>query len=75
MDRLMVVRESVQLQTIKGDALHANGDLGQVRPYLGVESVLVHAQEPRSVPDSDQPGINHLSRPCYPTPIHGRLAS
>ena len=65
----MVVRVGLQLQAVECDALYADADLGQVRPDLGVKSVLVHPQELRGIPDSDQPGINHSSRPDFSTGI------
>ncbi len=63
MDRLMVVRVGLKLQAVERDALFADGNFGQVRPDLSFKAVFVHAQEPRCVPDSDQPGINHLGYP------------
>ena len=61
MDRLMVVREVFQLQAIEGDSLCADGDFGQEWPDLGVEAVLVHAEEIRGFPEAYEPLIGHIS--------------
>ncbi len=42
----IIVREGIQLQTVKRDSLHADGDFGQIWPHFSIETVFVHAQEP-----------------------------
>ncbi len=69
----MVVRVGVQLHSIERDALGADGNLGQVRPHLSSEAVLIHTEEPRSVPKSNQPRVNHLDRSGSSMPIPMRL--
>ena len=59
MDLLIVVRVRLQLQAVECDALGADGNLGQIGPNFGVESVLIHTQESRGVPEADQPSVNH----------------
>jgi hypothetical protein len=38
----MVLRPRVQFKSIECDPLHADRDLGEARPDLGVEAVAVH---------------------------------
>ena len=37
-------RPGVQVKTVKGNPLAANGDFGQMRPNLSIEAVSVHAE-------------------------------
>lgn len=39
-----MIHPGVQFNSVKGDALLADPDFGDLRPYLGVEAVAVHAQ-------------------------------
>ena len=55
MDLLMVVRESVELQAVERDALLADRDFCEVWTNLGVESVLIHTEVGRDVPEADKP--------------------
>ncbi len=71
MDLLIVVRVRLQLQAVECDALGTDGDLGQIGPNLCVESVFIHTQEPRGVPESDQPSVNHESHVLPRRPIWG----
>ncbi len=71
MDLLIVVRVRLQLQAVECDALGTDGNLGQIGPNFGVESVLIHTQEPRGVTESDQSSVNHESRVLPRTPIWG----
>ena len=54
MDRLMVVRVSIELQPVECDALRADRDLGQVRADLGVEAIAVHAEVGRGVAEAEE---------------------
>jgi hypothetical protein len=50
-DRLMVVRVSIELQPVECDALRADRDLSQVRTDFGIEAIAVHAEVGRGVPE------------------------
>ena len=45
MDRLIVVRVVLQLQAVECDSLRTDGNLREIGPDLGGESVLIHAEE------------------------------
>lgn len=63
MDRLMVVRVSIELQPVECDALRADRDLGQVRTDLSVEAIAVHAEVGRSVAEPKEAcRISHEER-------------
>jgi hypothetical protein len=57
-----MIHPGVQIKPVKGDALLADGNFSQIRPDFGVESVTVHAEITRSIPEPEQAGqqANHF---------------
>jgi hypothetical protein len=51
---LIVIRPGVQINAIKGDALRADGNHGDVRTHLVIEAVLIHAEVSRRVTQSNE---------------------
>jgi hypothetical protein len=51
---LIVVRPGIEVNTVEGDALHADPDGGNSGPYVAVESVLVHPEIRGRVPQADE---------------------
>ncbi|HUV20256.1 MAG TPA: hypothetical protein VMZ32_00575 [Gammaproteobacteria bacterium] len=51
-----MLHPGVQFKSVEGDALFADADFNEIRPYLGVEAVAVHAQVARRIAEADQPG-------------------
>src|SRR5690242_18163545 len=51
---LILLDPGVQFKAIEGDALGADGDFRELRPYLGVEPVAVHAEIERRVAKADE---------------------
>jgi hypothetical protein len=51
-----LIHPGVELKTVEGDALLADWDFGQKRAHFGVETVSVHAEVVRRVPEPDQSG-------------------
>ena len=52
----MVVRPRLQFKSVKGDALGADRDISEVRPYVVVKSVPIHAEIPGRILQPDEPG-------------------
>ena len=50
---LIVVRPGIEVKTVKGNALGADGHLSEIRAHLGVEPVAVHAEVDRRVPEPE----------------------
>jgi hypothetical protein len=48
------VGPGVQFKPVEGDALNANGDLGQEGADLGVEAIAVHAEVARRVAETEE---------------------
>jgi hypothetical protein len=52
---LIVIRPGVQVNTIEGDSLSANGDAAEMRPNnIAIEAVLVHAQIGRGIAQANE---------------------
>ena len=49
-----MVYPGIQIKTIKGNTLLSDANFNEIRPYLGVKAVPVHAQIEGSVPETDQ---------------------
>jgi hypothetical protein len=67
---LILLDPGVQFKAIESDALDADGNLGQVRTYLGIKPVAVHAEIERRVANTDEPGqqresFTHLPLSAY----------
>ena len=58
----ILLRPGVHFKPIKGYALLADGNLGLLRSYLAIESILVHAQIGWRITKSDEPG-----KKCQPS--------
>ncbi len=52
----MVLCPGVQFKSVEGDALAADGDLGEAGADFRVEAVAVHAQVEGGVPEANEPG-------------------
>ena len=60
----ILLRPGVHFKPIKGYALLADGNRGQLCPNLAIESILVHAQVVRGIAESDQAVLDlHGYRP------------
>ena len=69
----ILLRPGVHFKPIKGYALLADGNRGQLCPNLAIESILVHAQIGRGIAESDQAGLDlHGYRPRYTAVICSR---
>jgi hypothetical protein len=51
---LIVIRPGVQINAVERDALDTYGDRRDVRTHVMIEAVLVHAEVPRRVAQSDE---------------------
>jgi hypothetical protein len=51
---LIFLGSGFHFKAIEGTALSADPDLGQMRTDLAIESVLVHAEEPRRIAQADE---------------------
>jgi len=49
-----VVYPGIQIKAIKGNTLLSDANFNEIRPYLGIKAVSVHAQIEGSVPETDQ---------------------
>lgn len=67
----MLVGPGVQVKPVKGDALHADGNFGQVRPHDGAENLAIHAEVGWRVAHADEAGIHRMGHIC----LHGYLNS
>lgn len=52
---LMVVGPCVEVKAVKGNALCADRDYGYPGTHLAIESVLVHAEICRCIPEPNEP--------------------
>lgn len=69
----ILLRPGVHFKPIKGYALLADGNRGQLCPNLAIESILVHAQVGRGITEADQAGLDlHGYRPRYTAEICSR---
>ena len=53
---LILLDPGVQFKAIERDALGADRDLRELRPYLGIEPIAVHAEVERRVAKADEAG-------------------
>jgi hypothetical protein len=53
---LIVVRPGIEVKAIEGNSLGADGDRRQARAHVAIEPILVHAEIPRGVAESDEAG-------------------
>jgi len=51
----ILLHPSVQFKSVKGDTLFANRNFSDVLSYFSVETVPVHAEIERSIPQPDEP--------------------
>ena len=51
---LIVVRPGIEVKTVEGDALDADGDHGKERPDLAIKTILVHSEIGRGVAQADK---------------------
>jgi hypothetical protein len=51
---LIVVGPGVEVKTVKGDPLRADGDHGQQRTNLAIEAILVHSEIRRRVAQANK---------------------
>jgi len=51
---LIFLGAGFHFKAIKGPALRADPDLGQVRTDLAIEAILVHAEEPGRIAQTDK---------------------
>jgi hypothetical protein len=49
-----LIHPGIQFKSVEGDALLADTDFSQIRPYLGVEAVAVHAEVARRIAKANQ---------------------
>ena len=49
-----MVYPGIQIKAIKGNTLLSDANFNEIRPYLGVKAVSVHAQIGGRVPEADQ---------------------
>ena len=49
-----MVYPGIQIKAIKGNTLLSDANFNEIRPYLGVKAVPVHAQIEGRVPEADQ---------------------
>jgi hypothetical protein len=64
-----VVYPGIQIKAIKGNTLLSDANFNEIRPYLGVKAVPVHAEIEGSVPEADQSwsdrvGLFHVRLYC-----------
>lgn len=57
---LIVIRPSIEVKSVERYALCTNGNGCQRRANLGVESVAVHAEIARGIPEADKAGIQDV---------------
>lgn len=55
----MVLDPGVQVKTVEGDALVADGNFNEIRAYFSIEAIAVHPQVERRVPQTDQAWQQH----------------
>jgi hypothetical protein len=53
--RLILIRPGVHFKSVEGDALPADGNVGEVGLDFGVEAVAVHAEVSRCIAKAQQP--------------------
>jgi hypothetical protein len=51
---LIVVCPAIEVKSIKGHSLHADGKIGECGTDFPVEAVLIHAQVPRCIAQADE---------------------
>ena len=51
-----MLHPGVQFKPVEGDALFADADFDEIRPYLGIEAVAIHAEVARRIAEANQPG-------------------
>jgi hypothetical protein len=49
-----LIYPGIQFKSVEGDALFANADFDEIRPYLGIEAVTIHAEVARRIPEANQ---------------------
>jgi hypothetical protein len=49
-----LIHPGIQFKAIEGNALFPDANFNEIRPYLGVKAVSVHAQIGGRVPEADQ---------------------
>lgn len=49
-----MIHPGVQFKSVEGDALLADTDFSQKRPYLGVEAIAIHAEIARRIAEANQ---------------------
>ena len=51
---LIVVCPAIEVKAIKGHSLHADGKIGECGTDFPIEAVLIHAQVPRRIAQTDE---------------------
>jgi hypothetical protein len=64
----MLVGPRVEVKPIERHALDSDRDDGHTGANLAVEAVLVHAEIPRRIPESDEPGRDRRTWLARPLP-------
>jgi hypothetical protein len=64
----MLVGPCIQVKAIEGHALDSDRNDGHTGAHLAVEAVLVHAEIPRRIPESDEPGRDRRTWLARPLP-------
>jgi hypothetical protein len=49
-----LVYPGIQFKSVEGNALPADADFSQMRPYLRIEAVAVHADVTRGIAEAEQ---------------------
>ena len=49
-----MIYPGVEFKSIEGDTLFADADFNEIRPYLGIEAVAIHAEVARRIPKANQ---------------------
>ena len=49
-----MIDPGVQFKSVEGNTLFADANFHEIRSYLGVEAVAVHAEVARRIPEADQ---------------------
>ena len=49
-----MLHPGIEFKSVEGDALPPDANFHQIRPYLGVETITVHAEVAGRVPEANQ---------------------
>ena len=49
-----MVYPGIKIKAIKGNTLLSDANFNEIRPYLGIEAVAIHAEVARRIPKANQ---------------------